>query len=146
MRVGATVGADQSVVVKIIVRSIVFIEVTTISVDVYSILIFPMVRLVYKVPDKTSLIFGIFAYQIPILFEAPLRVTHSMSIFTLDQRFVYIAFAVLLAGVIIVIHRAENVCKFIGTRLLILYGACFVLVFDPCIALFEVRAVSGFVS
>lgn len=71
MRVGATVGADQSVVVKIIVRSIVFIEVTAISVDVYSILIFPMVRLVYKVPDKTALIFGIFAYQIPILFEAP---------------------------------------------------------------------------
>ena len=38
MRVGATVGADQSVVVKIIVRSIVFIEVTAISVDVYSII------------------------------------------------------------------------------------------------------------
>ena len=83
---------------------------------------FPMAGLVYEVPYKSTLIFRIFADDIPVFFESALRITHSMSVFALNQRFLNIAFGILDARIVAVVHRTENVCKFAGPRLFILYG------------------------
>ena len=65
MRIGYAVGANQTVVVEVIVRSVVFVEVAAIAVDAYSVFVFPVAGLVYEVPDKSALIFRIFALNPP---------------------------------------------------------------------------------
>ena len=72
MRIGYAVGANQTVVVEVIIRSVVFVEVAAIAVDAYSVFVFPVERLVYKVPDKSTLIFRIFADDVPVFFESSL--------------------------------------------------------------------------
>ena len=41
MRIGYAVGANQTVVVEVIIRSVVFVEVAAIAVDAYSVFVFP---------------------------------------------------------------------------------------------------------
>ena len=69
-----------------------------------------------------------------------------MCIFALDKGFVNVAFTIFDTVIVIIIHRAENVGEFAGSRLFILYGTCLVFVLDPCIAMFEVRSHTGFVT
>ncbi len=53
MRIGYAVGANQTVVVEVIIRSVVFVEVAAIAVDAYSVFVFPGGRLVTtKSQDK----------------------------------------------------------------------------------------------
>jgi len=122
VRIGHTVGTNQTVVAEVIIRAVIFIEVASVAVDIHSVFIFPMAGLVYEVPYKSTLIFRIFADDIPVFFESALRITHSMSVFALNQRFLNIAFGILDARIVAVVHRTENVCKFAGPRLFILYG------------------------
>ena len=46
----------------------------------------PAKGLVGKIPDKTALIPGITADQVPVLLEVPHGIAHRMGVFTLDKR------------------------------------------------------------
>ena len=72
MRVWYAVGADQAVVIEVIVRSVIFVKVASIAVDGYTVFIFPMAGLVDKVPDKSTLIFRVLAGDVPVLLESTL--------------------------------------------------------------------------
>ena len=72
MRIGYAVGANQTVVVEVIIRSVVFVEVAAIAIDAHSVFVFPVAGLVYEVPDKSALIFRIFADDVPVFFESSL--------------------------------------------------------------------------
>ena len=146
MRIRHTVGADQSVVVEVIVRTVIFVEVATVAIDIHPVLVLPVARLIYEVPDKPTLVFRILADDVPVFFESAFRVAHGVCVFTLNQRFLNIAFAVFDTALVAQIHRAINICKFTGACLLVLYGACLVLVLDPSVAFFKVRSHAGFVA
>ena len=66
MRIGLTVGRHQTITVEIVVRRVVFVVVTAISIGA----VLFVERLVNEVPDKSSLEFGILAHQVPIFLEA----------------------------------------------------------------------------
>ena len=105
-----------------------------------------MARLVYEVPDEATLIFRIFADDVPIFLESSLRISHRMCVFTLDQRLLDISFTIFDTVLITIVHRAENICEFAGTCLLILYGTGLVLIFNPCITFFEIRSHTGLIA
>ena len=122
MRIRLTVRTDQPIVAEVEVAGVKTVEIAAISIDHHPVLAFPAARLVNEVPNESTLVFRIFAYQIPILLEASLRITHGMSIFTLNQRLGLAVILTILDTVfIIIIHRAENVCLSGLMRLLILH-------------------------
>ena len=146
VRIRYPVRAYQTVITEIIIRTIVLIKISAIRIYLYAVLIFPTHRLVNKVPDESTLKFGIFAYQVPIFFESTHRITHSMRIFTLYKRFSGITLGIILASAIPQIHRAENIGIIIMTGLFILHGARCIFRFYPTIASFEIRTGTGFVT
>ena len=146
VRIRYPVRAYQTVITEIIVRTIVLIKISAIRIYLYAVLIFPTHRLVNKVPDESTLKFGIFAYQVPIFFESTHRITHSMRIFTLYKRLSSITLGIILTRTVPQIHRAENIGIIIMTGLFILHGACRIFRFYPTVASLKVRAGTGFVA
>ena len=69
VRVRHTVRTNQAIVTEILVTGIKLIEVSTVSIYHLAIL-FPTDRLIYKVPDKATLVFRILTDNVPILFES----------------------------------------------------------------------------
>ena len=73
MRIQYPVRTDEAVVAEILVFVyIISVEVTRISVYLLAAAVFPAVGLVYKIPDESSLVCRIFAYDVPILLESSL--------------------------------------------------------------------------
>ena len=87
MRVGYTVGTDESIAIEIVVGGIVVVVVTAIGIDGASLCILSVEGLVDEVPDETALELGVFAHQVPILLKATTRVTHGMVVLTLYEWF-----------------------------------------------------------
>ena len=56
MRVRHPVRTDQAVVMKVVVRSIISVEITSIAVDFHAVTVFPMQGLVHEVPDEAALV------------------------------------------------------------------------------------------
>ena len=69
----------------------------------------PAQSLVHEVPDETTLVCRIFANHVPIFLETTHGVTHCMSVFALNQRFLRIGVHVALAASISIVHRAYYV-------------------------------------
>ena len=122
MRIQAAVRIDQTVIEEVLSRSIVFIEVASITEILYALFCKHTGRLVDEVPDKATLIFRFFPDQVPILLEAAFGITHCMRILTLDKRFAVITAQVFQATVKRDIHRAIDIGKLILLRLFVLYG------------------------
>ena len=104
-------------------------------------------RLIHEVPDKASLVFRVFAHQIPILLEATTAVTHGMTVFTLNERLGRsrvrsIAFAPVVRG----IHRTHDITRCSAAGLLILHRPYCILSLDPVIGSLEVRTANGLVT
>ena len=147
MRIRNTVGADQTIVTEVIVRSVKTVEISSVSIDHHAVFSFPAAGLVNEIPDKSTLQIRIFTDQIPIFFETTLRVTHCMGIFTLNQWFGSIGtLTIFFHAVIIIVHRTEDIGMFYLACLFILAGTARVFCFNPFIALFEVGAVTGFIT
>ena len=146
MWVRLAVRIDDTVVVEVVVGSRITSVVTTISIDHLAVLVIVAQSLVYEVPDKSTLIFRIFAHQIPVFLESTHRVTHSMRILTLDQRTWIVVLGISFAAAVTVIHRAEDIGLTVVSGTLILYRSAWIISFDYIIRLFEVRTISGFVT
>ena len=101
--------------------------------------------LVHEVPNEAALVFGIFTHKVPVLFETTHRITHGVGIFALNERTGVIAFRILLAVTVVVIHRTENVGLAPITSLFILHRTI-IYRLDPLVALLEVRTVASFVT
>ena len=145
--IGVTVGADQTVVAEVVVGCIEAVEVAAVSIDFNSVLAFPANGLVDEVPNETALQVRIFADDVPVFFESALRVTHSVSIFTLDERFGGIGtLTVFFHAFIAVIHRTEDVGVLFQAGLFVLAGTAGVFCLYPFVTCFEVGAVSGFIT
>ena len=147
MRVRNTIRADQAVIAEVIIASVELIEIAAISIDHFPVLAGPAYGLIHEVPDEASLIFRVFTDQIPIFLETTLRVTHGMGVLTLYQRLLHgVVLAVFSAILVVVIHRAEDICLSGLSGLLVLYGTAGILVFDPIVSGLEVRTVSRLVT
>ena len=146
VRIRFAIRANQTIVHEIVVGSIIPVPIAAIGIERNAVFCFPTQRLIDEIPDKATLILRIFANQIPIFFESPLRVTHCMCIFALDKRFVYITFAIFLASFIVQIHRAIDIGEFACPCLFVLYGTWFVFILDPSITSFEIRSHTGFIA
>lgn len=82
---------------------------------------------------------------LPIFFEPSFRVTHRMSIFTLDHRPLRITFRVCFRSFVIVVHRTEDIRIFILLGLFVLHRTTFIFFFHPTVTIFEIRPEAGFV-
>ena len=76
--------------------------------------------LVDEIPYESSLIVGIFAYELPVFLEVASAVSHGMCILTLDEGTWIAAFAVFLTFVGLIVHGAEHFCLSVLPHLLIL--------------------------
>ena len=73
MRIRFAVRADKSVVTEVLVARIIHaVEVASISINHLAVLACPADRLVYEVPDESTLIFRILTNQVPVFFESTL--------------------------------------------------------------------------
>ncbi len=147
VRIGNTVRANQTIITEVTVAGIKTVKVTTIGINHLAVLSCPTYRLIDKIPDEATLVFGILANQIPIFFKTSFRVSHGMSIFTLNQGFCHgIILTVFLTSVIAIVHRAIDICLTCFTGLFILYGTARVFCLYPIVGGLEVRTIAGFVA
>ena len=146
MWVVIAIGTDDAVVEEIIVRNIVRIVIAAIGIDLHPIVVEFAQSLIHKIPDKTTLVFGILANQIPILLESTHGVPHGMGILALNQRLLGITLAVVFRTFVIAVHRAINIGKPILTGLFVLNRTALILFFDPGVAVLEIGAVTGLIA
>ena len=147
MGIQSAVGGDDTVAVEVMVAGRIAAVVATIGKDFLTrgrILVAQ--ALVYEVPDITTLIFGVFADEIPVLLEATHRVTHGVGILALDQRTGVVALGVFLTVVVVGIHRTVDIGLSILTGLLKLTGAGLVVRLHPVVGFLEVRTVASLIS
>ena len=71
MRIGYAVGTDKTIVTDIDIAGIKAVEVTAIGINHLTVLTAPTNGLVYKIPNETTLIFGIFANHIQYSLKPP---------------------------------------------------------------------------
>ena len=146
VRIPRTVGSDESVVAEVLVElAVVVVPVARIAIEGLSVTAHQH-RLVDKVPDETTLILGVFPYQVPVLLESSLRVAHRVCILTLNQRTGVVALRIAFTPFVSHIHRAEDIGIFIQTGTLVHDGARRVLGFCPTVACLEVRTEAGFIT
>ena len=147
VRVGVAVGANQSVVAEVVVGGIEAVEVTAVGIYFHATFTFPSARLVDEVPDEATLQIRVFANDVPIFFKSALRVAHSVSIFALYERFGSVgASAVVFHAVVVAVHRAIYVGGTFFAGLFKLACTTRVFLFNPLVALFEVRSVARLVT
>ena len=118
LRIRHSIRAYQTIGTEVIIGCIIRVEITTISIIHITFVIILTYTLIHKIPYKTSLELRIFTNHIPIMFETSHRITHRMSIFTLNQRFFRISLKIFFARAISGIHWAENIC-IVNTRILL---------------------------
>ncbi len=142
-----SVGRDETVVAEILVGRVGALEVAAVGIYGLPFGSRPAYRLVNEVPDEAALIFGIFAYNVPIFLKSALGVTHCVGILTLYQRLGAGGIGrVFLACVIGIIHGAEYIGQALQAGPFILHGACRVHLLDELVGLFKVRSVAGLVA
>ena len=147
VRVGSAVGADETVVVEVVVAGVEAVEVATVSVDGHAAFAFPADALIDEVPDKAALILGILADEVPVLLEAAHGVAHGVGVLALDEGLgLRVIAAVLLAVVGSGVHGAVDVGLAVVAGAFVLYGPTGVLGLDPVVSSFEVRPVAGLVA
>ena len=147
MRIRFTVRTNQSIITEIIVACIKTVKITSICINHLSVFTGPSTRLIHEVPDKSSLQLRILTKQIPILLKSSLRVTHSMSIFTLNQRLlILIICCIFFTPFITSIHRTINISLSRCTSLFILYHTARIFSLNPIVSSFKIRAISSFIT
>ena len=147
MRVGHAVGWNEAVAVEVVVWWVVGVIIAPISIDGSSFSILSVQTLVNKIPDEATLIFWIFAHQVPILFKATARVAHSVRILALYQRFSDVGVRGIFFTVFVrIIHGAEDVGVGTQPSALPMYGAWRVGLSYPFVCSGKVGAVNGLVT
>ena len=152
MWVQSAVGCDNTVTVKVVVAGRIASIVATVSKYLLtSNLALIAHTLIHKVPDVTSLVVRLLTNQVPVLFKATHRVTHSVGIFALNQWLLnlsasHFALRVLLAPVVIGIHRAVDICSTFDACTLILAGTGLIVSLYPSISLLKVGTVASLVT
>ena len=147
VRIQAAIRSNDTITVEVVVACRITSVVATIGEDFLACdRTLVAYALVNEVPDVSTLIFRIFANQIPILLEATLRVAHSVSILTLDVRLGAVALAIFLALIIVDIHWAVDVGLAVVATTLILYRTSLVACLYPVVCGFEVNAVATFIT
>ena len=152
MWVQSAVGSNNTITVKVVVAGRIAAIVATISKYLLtSNLALIAHTLIYKVPDVTTLVVRLLANQVPVLFKATHRVTHSVGIFTLNQWLLnltasYFALRVFLAPVVIGIHRAVDICSALDTSTLILARTSLIVSLYPSVSLLKVCTIASLVT
>ena len=145
--IGYAIWADETIVAEVLVTGIRGVEVATVGINHASAFACPADRLIDEVPDKATLVFGIFADDVPVLLEATLRVTHGVSIFALNQRFGAVAvLTVLLTTAIATVHGTVDVGLACRSGLFILHGARGIHCLHTVIGRLEVGAIAGLIA
>ena len=91
------------------------------------------------------------ANQVPVLFESTHRVTHGVSILTLNQWLLnltasHFTLRVFLAPVIVGIHGAVDICSTLDACTLILAWTCLIVCLHPSVSLLKVGTVASLVT
>ena len=152
MRVQSAVGCDDTITVKVVVAGRIAAIVATVSKYLLtSNLTLIAHTLVHEVPDITTLVVRLLANQVPVLFESTHRVTHGMSILTLNQWLLnltasHLALRVFLAPVIVGIHGAVDICSTLDACTLILAWTCLIVCLHPSVSLLKVSTVTSLVT
>ena len=147
MRIQTAVRSDDTVAVEVVVTARIAAVVASISKDFLTgdrTLVAQ--TLVNKVPDVTTLVLRILADQVPILLETTLRVTHGVSILTLDIWLGTIALAIALAFLVTDVHRTVDICLAVVSATFILCRAGLIARLHPVVSLLEVDAVSALIT
>ena len=152
VRVVGPVGGDHAVVVERVVGGVVVVEVAAVVERHAAVGLIVGQRLIDVVPDEAALVGRILAHKVPVEVETAHRVAHRVSVLALDQRLPGIRLAVVLAGLVIPVHRADDVR--VGTalvllvvdRTLVVHRTRRIVILDPFVALLEVGAHAGLVA
>ena len=147
MRIQTAVWGYDTIAVEVVVAGRITTIVATIGEDFLACDRTLVTKtLVHEVPDISTLILWIFANQVPILLESTLRVTHRMGILTLDVRFGAITLTILLALLIVDVHRTVDVGLAVITTTLILHRTSLVVSLHPVVCLLEVDAIARLIA
>ena len=145
-RVWCAVGSDKSVAVEVVVGGGIAAVIASISEDFFSFAVGVAHGLVYKVPNKSTLVLRFATNEIPVFFETTHRVTHGVGIFALDERPFIFAFEIVLAAFGRNVHGAEDVRGTLQPGTFVLYGACLVPLLEIVVDAVEVHTMPGFVT
>ena len=120
--VGGAVGQEYAVAVEVVVACRVSALITSVLPYLLAgALAGAAHALVDEVPDESSLVVGVLAYEFPVLLEASSTVSHGVCILALDEGTRVASLAVLLTCAVVTVHRAEHLCLALLSHLLILY-------------------------
>ena len=72
VRVRLTIRINQSVAAEIVVAGIKIIEIASVCINHLVVFTIPADTLIYEVPDESSLIFRVFADDVPVFLETTL--------------------------------------------------------------------------
>ena len=145
-RVWRAVGSDKSVAVEVVVGGGIAAVIASISEDFFSFAVGVAHGLIYKVPNKSTLVLGFAANEIPVFFEPTHRVPHGVGIFALDERPFIFAFEIVFAAFGRNVHGAENVGGTFQPGTLVLHGARLVPLLEIVVDAVEVYSVSRLVT
>ena len=150
MRIEFAVGADEAIVVEVLVIiAVPVVVVAGIGKDFHTVGIFLAESLVYEVPDETTLVLGVLADDVPVLLEVALAVAHSVGILTLEERLLGLfvgALTVLLTLLQAEVHGAVEVGVGVPAAALPMYGTAGVELLDPFIGILEVHTLCRLVA
>ncbi len=142
-----TVGAYQTVVTEIIVGSVIGIVIAAVGVYHPAVFAGSSQTLINKVPDKSTLVNGIFAGNVHIFLETAAGVAHGMRVFTLYNRTVTAGICrIALDPVMRTVHRTIYIGPRIQTGTLILHRTRRILGLYPFVDFCEILAVARFIS
>ena len=147
MRIQTAVRSDDTVAVEVVVTARIAAVITTIGKDFLTgdrTLVAQ--TLVNEVPDVTTLVLRILADQIPILLETTLRVTHGVSILTLDIWLGTVALTIVLTFLVTDVHRAVDISLAVVSATLILCRTGWIARLYPVVSLLEVDAVAALIT
>ena len=147
MRIQTAVRGKDTIAVEVVIAGRIASVVATIGKDFLTgdrTLVAQ--TLVNEVPDVTTLVLRILADQIPVLLETTLRVTHGVSILTLDVWLGTVALAIALAFLVTDVHRTVDICLAVVSATFILCRAGRIARLHPVVSLLEVDAIAALVT
>ena len=109
MRVRIAVRTEKPVIAEVLVPvAVAVIEIPGVCENLLPVFLI-IDGLVDKIPDESSLVSGIFSYQIPIFLETAFGISHGMGVLDLNQRALRVVFTIFYHIRIPPVHRGIDI-------------------------------------
>ena len=113
----------------------------------FTILVYFTERLIYPVPDTTSLCHRLIFEDLPVFFHSAAAIAHCMQILAKNERTINILACHIISDHIhTAIHPAIDIGIIVFFRTFVLYRTVFLHRFQPVIRTFEIDSVAGFIT